>query len=87
MIYISDNYFPSNPLICDGHTSFCKYYIYNSCPGKCSITYGVWSTNMLLGHFKIPAVIYCKMLLNVRCCLCDRWCHLVNKEFCGTVPE
>ncbi len=22
----------------------------------------------LLGHFKIPAVIYCKILLNVRCC-------------------
>ncbi len=23
---------------------------------------------LVLGHFKIPAVIYCKMLLNVRCC-------------------
>ncbi len=39
---------------------------------------------IVLGHFKISAVIYCKMLLNVRCCKCDRWCHLVNKEFCGT---
>ncbi len=26
------------------------------------------STSQLLGHFKISAVIYCKMLLNVRCC-------------------
>ncbi len=26
------------------------------------------------------------MLLNVRCCKCDRWCHLVNKECCGTAP-
>ncbi len=29
---------------------------------------------------------YCKMLLNIRCCWCDRWCHLVNKEFYWTAP-
>ncbi len=49
-------------------------------------SYKAWRGIMLPGPFKISAVIYCKMLLNVRCWKCDRWCHLVNKEFCGTAP-
>ncbi len=39
------------------------------CKGRNQIgTPPLQHNNRLIGHFKIPAVIYCKMLLNVRCC-------------------